>query len=47
MGTHNRPIRTFSLEETADAMTMQGSKRISGKVVIVIEDHDHEQQATG
>ena len=39
--------RTFPLEETADAMAMQGSKRISGKVVIVIQDHDPEQQATG
>lgn len=33
-----KPIidRTFSLQETAEAMAMQGSKRISGKVVIVI-----------
>jgi NADPH:quinone reductase-like Zn-dependent oxidoreductase len=30
--------RTFPLEETADAMAMQGSKHISGKVVIVIQD---------
>ncbi len=27
----------FPLEETADAMTMQGSNRISGKVVIVMD----------
>ena len=29
--------RTFPLEETAAAMTMQGSKRISGKVVVTME----------
>jgi NADPH:quinone reductase-like Zn-dependent oxidoreductase len=29
--------RTFPLEETAAAMTMQGSKRISGKVVITMD----------
>lgn len=39
--------RTFPLEETAEAMTMQGSKRISGKVVIVIQDLDPKPQATG
>ena len=32
--------RTFPLEETADAMAMQGSKRISGKVVIAIQDDE-------
>ncbi len=30
--------RTFPLEETAAAMAMQGSKRISGKVVVTMED---------
>jgi NADPH:quinone reductase-like Zn-dependent oxidoreductase len=39
--------RTFPLEETADAMAIQGSKQISGKVVIVVQDHDPEQQAIG
>jgi NADPH:quinone reductase-like Zn-dependent oxidoreductase len=38
--------RTFPLEETAEAMAMQGSKRISGKVVIVVQDDEQEQQAT-
>jgi NADPH:quinone reductase-like Zn-dependent oxidoreductase len=38
--------RIFPLEETAEAMAMQGSKRISGKVVIVIHDYEQEQQAT-
>jgi NADPH:quinone reductase-like Zn-dependent oxidoreductase len=38
--------RTFPLEETAKAMAMQGSRRISGKVVIVIQDDEQKQQAT-
>lgn len=38
--------RTFPLEETAEAMAIQGSKRVSGKVVIVIQDYEQEQQAT-
>lgn len=29
---------TFPLEETAAAMAMQGSKRISGKVVVTTEE---------
>jgi NADPH:quinone reductase-like Zn-dependent oxidoreductase len=29
--------RTFPLEETADAMAMQGSKHISSKVVVTME----------
>ena len=35
--------RTFPLEETADAMAMQGSNHISGKVVIVIQDQAEQQ----
>jgi NADPH:quinone reductase-like Zn-dependent oxidoreductase len=29
--------RTFPLEATATAMTMQGSKRTRGKVVVIID----------